>query len=57
LVVVMMNSSSASSSLSTRVQACFVQFGDRVKYWLTFNEPSTFANIGYSGTGAHAPGR
>jgi beta-glucosidase len=35
---------------------CFRQFGDRVKYWLTFNEPHSFAVHGYQ-TGFHAPGR
>lgn len=31
-------------------------FGDRVKYFITFNEPQCFIGIGYS-SGAHAPGR
>lgn len=35
---------------------CFSLFGDRVKTWFTFNEPLTFANLGY-GTGVNAPGR
>lgn len=35
---------------------CYLAFGDRVKYWLTFNEPLTFTNLGYS-VGMHAPGR
>ena len=26
---------------------CFREFGDRVKYWSTFNEPNIFAIIGY----------
>jgi beta-glucosidase/6-phospho-beta-glucosidase/beta-galactosidase len=33
-----------------------VAFGDRVKFWLTFNEPLTFVQLGY-GAGMHAPGR
>ena len=37
-------------------EACFHQFGDRVQNWLTFNEPLTFVNMGYS-AGIHAPGR
>jgi beta-glucosidase len=35
---------------------CFKAFGDRVKVWFTFNEPLTFANLGY-GSGVNAPGR
>eukprot|EP00897_Mesotaenium_endlicherianum_P011047 jgi/Mesen1/9971/ME000072S09382 len=35
---------------------CFSAFGDRVKHWITFNEPLTFASCGY-GHGVHAPGR
>jgi len=37
-------------------ETCFNAFGDRVKHWITFNEPLTFTNLGY-GTGTHAPGR
>uniref|UniRef100_A0AAV1TUX5 beta-glucosidase n=1 Tax=Peronospora matthiolae TaxID=2874970 RepID=A0AAV1TUX5_9STRA len=35
---------------------CFQRFGDRVKNWLTLNEPWCSAFLGY-GTGSHAPGR
>ena len=35
---------------------CFNHFGDRVKHWITFNEPHTFIWFGY-GLGIHAPGR
>ena len=35
---------------------CFRNFGDRVKKWVTLNEPWTVAYKGY-GIGTHAPGR
>ncbi|XXG56627.1 hypothetical protein AAC387_Pa03g3993 [Persea americana] len=34
---------------------CFREFGDRVKHWITLNEPSSFC-IGYT-SGTFAPGR
>lgn len=33
----------------------FERFGDRVKYWITFNEPNIFCPEGY-GSARHAPG-
>ena len=47
---------SIADDFVTFAQACFLQFGDRVANWLTFNEPLTFVNMGYS-AGIHAPGR
>ncbi|XP_024020696.1 beta-glucosidase 12-like isoform X3 [Morus notabilis] len=38
------------------VNFCFKEFGDRVKNWITFNEPNIFASYGYD-LGLHAPGR
>ncbi|OAY28592.1 putative beta-glucosidase 41 isoform X1 [Manihot esculenta] len=35
---------------------CFEAFGDRVKHWITFNEPHGFSIQGYD-TGIQAPGR
>ncbi|XP_061998170.1 vicianin hydrolase-like [Rosa rugosa] len=35
---------------------CFKTFGDRVKHWITLNEPVTFCVNGYNG-GTNAPGR
>ncbi|KAL8127235.1 putative beta-glucosidase 41 isoform X1 [Apium graveolens] len=35
---------------------CFKAFGDRVKYWITFNEPHNAAMQGYD-SGTQAPGR
>ncbi|EEC77466.1 hypothetical protein OsI_16288 [Oryza sativa Indica Group] len=37
-------------------EICFKEFGDRVKNWITFNEPWTFCSNGYA-TGLFAPGR
>ncbi|KAG1944938.1 lactase-like [Pimephales promelas] len=34
---------------------CFERYGDRVKYWITFNNPWAVAVEGYE-TGEHAPG-
>ncbi|XP_023022880.2 myrosinase 1 [Leptinotarsa decemlineata] len=36
-------------------ELCFKLFGDRVKYWMTFNEPKQPCNHGY-GSGDYAPG-
>jgi len=35
---------------------CFKTFGDRVKNWMTFNEPRVVAALGYD-NGLFAPGR
>ncbi|XVE85758.1 hypothetical protein DITRI_Ditri17bG0116800 [Diplodiscus trichospermus] len=37
-------------------ETCFEKFGDRVKNWITYNEPHTFAIQGYY-SGFQAPGR
>ncbi|KAL5760558.1 hypothetical protein ACOSQ2_019396 [Xanthoceras sorbifolium] len=37
-------------------ELCYRNFGDRVKQWITINEPLTFASMGYA-NGAFAPGR
>jgi len=37
-------------------EVCFKEFGDRVKRWITFNEPWTFSSSGYA-VGFAAPGR
>lgn len=37
-------------------EICFREFGDRVKHWITLNEPHTFSNAGYT-SGVFAPGR
>ncbi|KAJ4977799.1 hypothetical protein NE237_008579 [Protea cynaroides] len=37
-------------------ELCYKEFGNRVKYWITFNEPWTFSRAGYA-LGGNAPGR
>ncbi|KAM7472468.1 hypothetical protein LguiA_010651 [Lonicera macranthoides] len=39
----------------THVKYC-EEFGDRVKHWITLNEPFAFSTFGYA-TGTYAPGR
>lgn len=34
---------------------CFERFGDKVKHWITYNEPGVYSLAGY--TGPHAPAR
>ncbi|KAK3421847.1 hypothetical protein EUGRSUZ_G02458 [Eucalyptus grandis] len=41
---------------ATYAETCFQKFGDRVKHWVTFNEPHTLAIQGYD-VGLQAPGR
>ncbi|KAL5567251.1 hypothetical protein UlMin_030415 [Ulmus minor] len=41
-------------------ELCFKEFGDRVKHWITLNEPWSFSSGGYANAGADgalAPGR
>ncbi|XP_025824069.1 beta-glucosidase 12-like [Panicum hallii] len=37
-------------------EVCFREFGDRVKHWITFNEPWTFCSVGYA-SGTFPPAR
>lgn len=37
-------------------ELCFKVFGDRVKHWITLNEPLSYSMEGYA-TGVLAPGR
>ncbi|KAK6157880.1 hypothetical protein DH2020_012128 [Rehmannia glutinosa] len=41
---------------ATFAETCFKEFGDRVKYWITLNEPHNVAVQGYD-VGLQAPGR
>lgn len=49
-------SSEIVTDFSHYAETCFAAFGDRVKYWITINEPWTFCYLGYV-AGAFAPGR
>ncbi|KAM5582563.1 beta-glucosidase 12-like [Rosa sericea] len=37
-------------------ELCYKEFGDRVKHWITLNQPWAYSNGGYA-TGSKAPGR
>ncbi|KAL3830627.1 hypothetical protein ACJIZ3_019429 [Penstemon smallii] len=41
---------------ATYAETCFKEFGDRVKYWITFNEPRNLAVMAYD-EGTYAPSR
>jgi beta-glucosidase len=45
----------ASKWFGEYAEVCFKSFGDRVKFWITENEPWCHAYLG-NGVGAHAPG-
>ncbi|PIA43746.1 hypothetical protein AQUCO_01800060v1 [Aquilegia coerulea] len=44
------------SDFQDYAELCYNEFGDRVKYWITLNEPWTFSNGGYN-LGNFAPNR
>ncbi|KAI8803457.1 putative beta-glucosidase [Cladochytrium replicatum] len=52
----LLNSDEFSADFEHYAKICYQRFGDRVKHWLTFNEPYCSAKLGY-GWGVHAPGR
>jgi beta-glucosidase len=45
-----------SNDFAVYAETCFKAFGDRVKHWITVNEPHTVAVQGYD-AGLQAPGR
>lgn len=45
-----------ATHFASYAEACFAAFGDRVKHWITLNEPLRYSLFGY-GIGIHAPGR
>ncbi|KAJ0055533.1 hypothetical protein NL108_005356, partial [Boleophthalmus pectinirostris] len=48
-------SSNIASFFNSYAQFCFQTFGDRVKLWITINEPYVCAKLGHE-DGIHAPG-
>ncbi|EFJ12828.1 hypothetical protein SELMODRAFT_271823 [Selaginella moellendorffii] len=44
------------SKYAAYAEACFAAFGDRVKHWITFNEPLSFITSGYA-SGSGPPSR
>ena len=44
-----------ADAFAAYARTCFEQFGDRVKYWITFNEAINFIMLGYR-DGIHPPG-
>ncbi|KAJ3325973.1 hypothetical protein HDV06_002358 [Boothiomyces sp. JEL0866] len=51
----LLNADKLSKDFTYYADAAFAAFGDRVKHWLTFNEPTSSCALGYA-TGEHAPG-
>ncbi|KAH9328279.1 hypothetical protein KI387_000387, partial [Taxus chinensis] len=49
-------SSKVVEDVAVFAEKCFEEFGDRVKYWISINEPVIFSSYGYD-KGLHAPGR
>lgn len=49
-------SSEIVGDFSAYAEVCFLAFGDRVKHWITLNEPWSFCTLGYD-LGVFAPGR
>src|SRR2546427_536089 len=52
----MLNQEKYTSDFLRYARVCFERFGDRVKHWITYNEPGVYTLAGYAG-GVHAPGR
>ncbi|CAN0902044.1 Beta-glucosidase 24 [Linum grandiflorum] len=48
-------SSKVASDFGNYADVCFKRFGDRVKYWITLNEPLATSHYGYT-NGEFAPG-
>ena len=45
-----------SEDFAMYAETCYAAFGDRVKYWISFDESNDWAGLGYS-TNGNPPGR
>ncbi|RKL26803.1 Beta-glucosidase 1B [Fusarium oxysporum] len=52
----MLNKDAYTPDFVRYARVCFERFGDRVKDWITYNEPGVYSLAGYA-AGVHAPGR
>jgi beta-glucosidase len=52
----MLNKEEYIPDFNRYARVCFERFGDRVKHWITYNEPGVYTLAGYA-AGVHAPGR
>ncbi|KAF2128160.1 glycoside hydrolase family 1 protein [Dothidotthia symphoricarpi CBS 119687] len=52
----MLNQEKYTPDFLRYARLCFERFGDRVKHWITYNEPGVYTLAGYA-AGVHAPGR
>ncbi|KAJ5721789.1 uncharacterized protein N7483_009723 [Penicillium malachiteum] len=52
----MLNKEAYTPDFVNYARVCFERFGDRVKHWITYNEPGVYTLAGYA-AGVHAPAR
>ena len=52
----MLNQEKYTPDFLRYARLCFNRFGDRVKHWITYNEPGVYTLAGYA-AGVHAPSR
>ena len=52
----MLNKDAYTPDFVNYARVCFERLGDRVKHWITYNEPGVFTLAGYA-AGVHAPAR
>ncbi|KAK0112679.1 hypothetical protein ONS95_014418 [Cadophora gregata] len=52
----MLNKDAYTPDFVRYAEVCFERFGDRVKHWITYNEPGVYTLAGYA-AGVHAPAR